>query len=1221
MAENAHDVCLLDYRLEGRNGLDFLKEAGEKGFTTPIILLTGLADYEVDLEAMRLGASDFLHKNKIDKATLERAIRYALERKKSAETLRHREEFYRALIENALDGVAVLGPDGTIRFASPSVERILGYSLNEKIGTSVFELIHPGDLIRVRELFNRLLLSPGLILSDEFQARHKDASWRTVEATGKSGIFGIPPVEAVVINFRDVTGRKAADRATARLASIVESSNDAVYSLSLDGVILSWNPGAVRIYGFKAEEAGGRDVSLVAPLGRRDEFPRLLATVAEGKAVANFTTAHQAKDGREILLSLTLSPLRDASGRVQMASVIARDVTESERAKSLKEALQAERDELLDRLQLQMEVMPISCILLDQHFNLLYWNPAAEKMFGYRFDEVEGKSILFLATEGEREGLEESFRRIQKGESMPPTSVREARRKDGRVLTCEWHGALLKDGEGNPAGAMVMALDITDRKKAEENRTRLAYILEQTPDAVVIADWNDKIIEWNKGAERTFGYSAKEAVGKHLSILIPDDQLAEFAQRSKDFHEGGEIDFFETTRKKKNGQLIQVSVSAGPLKEPSGRIVGFSAIYRDITEMKKAQENQRLLASILAQTHDGVVVSDLKGIILEWNQGAEEIYGYKAGEIVGRSSRILEPPGHQGEIDSFRGQLLAGAEAVRYETVRLRKDGKSIHIDATLSPLKNEKGEITAFSAIVRDITTRKKAEDVQNQLAAILQQTPDAVIGGDLEGNIFSWNRGAEVMFGYSFDEIIGKPVTLLAPPDRVKELTEIREIAQKGEVISNFETVRLRKDGQLVDVSATLFPTKDSNGKTLGVSAILRDITERKKAEDSLRQHEEQLHRVEKMNAIGRLAGGVAHDFNNLLSVIGGNAEFLLSGLKEDDPHREEVEEIQKAVRRGADLTKQLLVFGQKQVVQPQPVNLNDLTAEMSKMVKRLIDANVDLAIIQDKALKPMLADPGQMQQVILNLVLNARDAMPQGGHLMIETKHVEAEQLGREKRPTLPPGSYSRISVTDTGTGMSEEIQKHIFEPFFTTKAGKGTGLGLASVYAIVRKWSGHIFLYSSPGMGSTFSIYFPTLSQEEGPKEKPKQMTLIPQGSETILLAEDEDPVRKILVRGLEKFGYKVWEARNGIEAVQMAWARKEDIHLLLTDTVMPKMNGKELADEIRKSRPKTKVLFISGYPREVLSQQGIMAPDIHLLQKPFEIEDLAREIRKVLDAKK
>ncbi|HJT24292.1 MAG TPA: PAS domain S-box protein, partial [bacterium] len=480
-------------------------------------------------------------------------------------------------------------------------------------------------------------------------------------------------------------------------------------------------------------------------------------------------------------------------------------------------------------------------------------------------------------------------------------------------------------------------------------------------------------------------------------------------------------------------------------------------------ERRKADENRVRLSSIVESSNDAIYTVTLEGVILSWNPGAQKIYGYAPEQVGGRDFSLLVPEGRRGEFSTLLESVRNGKAVVDYVATHQNSKGVEIPLSLSLSPIRDRQGKVARVSVIARDVTERKKVEEVQAQLAAILLQTSDAVVGTDLEGNVFSWNRGAEALFGSALDEAIGQSIVLFSPPDRQHETTELTEIVKSGENISNFETVRARKDGSLIDVSVTMSPVKDSKGKIIGVSAIYRDITEKKHAEASLRRHEEQLRQVEKMNAIGRLAGGVAHDFNNLLSVIGGNAEFLLSALDEKDPKRDELMEIQKAVKRGADLTKQLLVFGQKQVSQPQPVNLNELSAEMSKMLKRLLDAHVDLAIIQDADLRPVLADPGQVQQIILNLVLNARDAMPKGGNLIVETRQVWGGDLEKEEKPSLPLGDYTRLSVTDTGTGMTPEVQKHIFEPFFTTKAGKGTGLGLATVYGLVHKWSGHVFVH--------------------------------------------------------------------------------------------------------------------------------------------------------------
>jgi CheY-like chemotaxis protein len=330
--------------------------------------------------------------------------------------------------------------------------------------------------------------------------------------------------------------------------------------------------------------------------------------------------------------------------------------------------------------------------------------------------------------------------------------------------------------------------------------------------------------------------------------------------------------------------------------------------------------------------------------------------------------------------------------------------------------------------------------------------------------------------------------------------------------------------------------------------------------------------------------------------------------------------VEEIQNAVHRGAELTQQLLAFGKKQVSQPQLVNLNELVSVMAKMFKRLIDASIDFDFIQDVDLKWIQSDLGQIQQVMMNLILNARDAMPKGGKLLVTTKNIDTTEVLEVQGLKIPPGSYVSFTVTDTGTGMDAETQKYLFEPFFTTKGEKGTGLGLATVYGIVNRWNGYLWLHSSLGAGTTFSIYFPAINAAAEVNTQPKWKSLAANGSETILVAEDEDSLRKILVRGMENYGYHVLQACNGVEAVKRAQDYKDTIHLLLTDVVMPKMNGKELSEELHKDRPEMNILFMSGYSQEVLSQKGTIDPSIHLIKKPFSKEKLAERIREVLDQK-
>lgn len=515
-----------------------------------------------------------------------------------------------------------------------------------------------------------------------------------------------------------------------------------------------------------------------------------------------------------------------------------------------------------------------------------------------------------------------------------------------------------------------------------------------------------------------------------------------------------------------------------------------------------------------------------------------------------------------------------------------------------------------------------KKGEKNAAFLSAMVNSSPDAIVGFTLEGAINSWNKGAEAIFGYTAEEMLGrsfsKYVEAVVPERLQKESTDRFSLLEVENTVIRVETVRRHKDGHEINVSMELTPVFDAQGRVIGQGGIIRDITEQKKNEEAYRQQEAQLRLAQKMDAIGHLAGGVAHDFNNLLVVVRGNSEYLLEKFGEKGLGGSELVEIQDAAQRGSELTRQLLAFANKQVSAPKPLHLNEVASRMNNMLHRLIYDHIEMYLLQEKDLQWIQGDEAQVEQVLLNLVINARDAMPNGGHLLLETQNVEIGPS--EKSAKLPAGNYVRLSVKDTGTGMSEEVQKHIFEPFFTTKGERGTGLGLATVYRIVQRMGGHILVQSMPGVGTEFAVYFPALAGPHAAAAAPRCVSLDTTGTETILVAEDDEPVRKIIVKTLRGKGYQVLEAANGMEALKAVGDHPQPIDLLLTDVMMPKMNGKDLAERMVMTHNSIKVLFMTGYSNGVLDGQDDIPSGMVLLQKPFSSALLTQRIREMLDEK-
>jgi hypothetical protein len=554
----------------------------------------------------------------------------------------------------------------------------------------------------------------------------------------------------------------------------------------------------------------------------------------------------------------------------------------------------------------------------------------------------------------------------------------------------------------------------------------------------------------------------------------------------------------------------------------------------------------------LAAIPDAIVAVDQAGTIVQINSQTETLFRYTREELLGQKIEILVPERYRPDHHQFRGQF-AQAPTVRRMGAGLdlfgrRRDGSEFPVEISLSPVSTGNG-ILVLSAI-RDISDRRRIEEdlrraneeldrktaqeigeYRGRLASIIDSSEDSIVSKDLNGIILSWNQGAEQLYGYTAEEAVGKPISILVPEGRPDEIPRILERIRRGESVEHYESVRLTKDGRHLDVSIRISPIRDAAGNPVGASAISRDITAQKRAEEHLRQ-------AQRMDAIGRLAGGLAHDFNNILGIITACTELLRSHVEASEDSAEYVGNIRKAVDRGSGLTRQLLAFSKKQKIQLQLLDLNERLKETVRLLRPLMGDDVEIVVSPRSTSAVVEADLGQLDQVLINLAVNARDAMPHGGRFILETANVQLDDLYAEQHASIKPGRYVMLAVSDTGTGMDANTASRAFEPFFTTKeTGKGTGLGLATVYGIVQQCGGNIQLYSELGRGTTFKIYLPSAEDKLGAASEPVVETVAPARSKTtILLVEDDEIMRKMTRKLLQQHGYEVVEAADGKAAV-------------------------------------------------------------------------------------
>ena len=632
------------------------------------------------------------------------------------------------------------------------------------------------------------------------------------------------------------------------------------------------------------------------------------------------------------------------------------------------------------------------------------------------------------------------------------------------------------------------------------------------------------------------------------------------------------------------------------------------------------EESEQRYREIFENAKDAIYVHDLNGRYTLANPAAEELSGYSRDEILQLSVFDMASPEHVDLICRSLKQKLSDHAPTTYEIEAIRKDGTRVPVEVSSRLIYRDRRPI-GVQGSVRDISERRRAEEVvrasEQRFRDLVENANDIIFTCDMLGNITSLNRAGERVTGYTAEEALKMNIAQAVSPDDIAKVRHMLSRKRAADVATVYDLELITKSGgrAAVEISSRAI-LKD--GQAVGVQGIARDITDRQRMENDLRTSQAQLQQSQRLEAVGQLAGGVAHDFNNLLTAIIGYSDFALRKMRANNPIRRDIEEIKKAANRAATLTRQLLAFSRKQILKPEVLDLNLVVGDMHKMLERLIGEDIDLVTTLGSDADPVKADRGQLEQIIMNLVVNARDAMPFGGSVTIETANVVFDEAYTAEHVPVKPGKYVMLAVSDTGLGMDANTQLHIFEPFFTTKElGKGTGLGLSTVYGIVKQSGGFIWVYSELNVGTTFKIYLPSLTELHFDQELMSIDTAERSETGTVLLVEDDPLVRNVALRALESAGYKVLESGNGLGALAMAHSCDDEIDLLITDVVMPLMGGRELAQELSALHPKTSILFMSGYTDDAVVRHGIMDKDIEYLQKPFTPESLVRRVSEVL----
>lgn len=908
-------------------------------------------------------------------------------------------------------------------------------------------------------------------------------------------------------------------------------------------------------------------------------------------------------------------------------------ILEEERAQYLQEMQTVRESE--QRFRELAEMAADGIILSSRNGKITWINSSAADIFCMEKDVLPDKNLRDLFPPHVLEEKPLRFDLLDHGQKV--VKEREILRPDGKQVFVEMHSRQMPDGSYHS-----IVRDVTSRRQIEQTlnesnalqRKALEFsrlLLDTSPAFIVAIDFDGKIILMNQALLNALEYTLDEVKGAdYLTTFIPDEEHEELTFVFSSLIEKKEHTLNENRIVSKSGRTYLVEWHGRAIYSAEAEANFFVGIGIDITSRKESelalQESEVKFRTVAEYSPIAILLHQNNKWIYA-NPVATELSGFSLQELQNMNFWNAVHPDDRQMVQE-RGIKRQRGESVisRYECRIITKDGHTKWVD--LSGAVISIGGIPAIIVSILDITESKRMEaelrQSEERYRTILEEMEDAYLELDIEGNITFFNDAFLKIIGYKRDEIFGTNFNrYVANEKSSEEIYRAVNNVYKTEVpLKNFQCDILRKDGVRRTVEVHTFVWRDTNRRVIGFRSIARDITERLRSEAEKEKLSQQLFQAQKMESVGRLAGGVAHDFNNMLGVILGHAEMALANLDQSQLLYSDLVEIRKAAERSADLTRQLLAYARKQTITPRVLDFNKMVEGSLKMLRRLIGEDISLVWRPGANMGQVRMDASQIDQLLTNLCLNARDAITGGGQIVIETANItvnEKELLFEHKE--LLAGEYVLLGLSDNGCGMDEETVHNIFEPFFTTKGiGRGTGLGMSTVYGIVKQNHGLIKIQSEPGQGTTVRIYLPKYLDSSPERQREKTPELLRRGNETILLVEDEPAILNIGSLMLERLGYKVLAASSPSKAIEQAKEHTGEINLLMTDVIMPEMNGRDLAKRLAAIYPKLKFLFMSGYTADVINHHSALDEDINFIQKPFQLNELAASLRRALDQK-